>query len=296
MIHKAIEKLGYNYNILDNATKIVINNKQLWTYLKQFSLEAQNKFLPEWVKKLSKRQTKILVSSMVFGDGCFNEKTMCYYTTSAKLADQFSQLCLHSGWAPDTTHLKAGKETHIKGKKISSKYPVYKIGVISSKLHPTVNHEHHNIQNERIIENIKEPVFCLQVPSEIFYVRRNGKSCWTGNSRSSGPVTKLTRQPLEGRSKEGGLRFGEMERDAVISHGASNMLKDRMFYNSDPYRVHVCKLCGTICQSDLEKQRYLCKCIDGGNTTEITQVFIPYACKLFIQELMAMNIVLRIKT
>jgi DNA-directed RNA polymerase II subunit RPB2 len=115
------------------------------------------------------------------------------------------------------------------------------------------------------------------------------------HSRSSGPVTKLTRQPLEGRSKEGGLRFGEMERDAVISHGASNMLKDRMFYNSDPYRVHVCKLCGTICQSDLENQRFLCKCIDGGNTTEIAQVFIPYACKLFFQELMAMNIVPRIK-
>lgn len=138
-------------------------------------------------------------------------------------------------------------------------------------------------------------VFCLQVPSEIFYVRRNGCECWTGNSRANGPVTKLTRQPLEGRSKEGGLRFGEMERDAVISHGAANMLKDRMFYNSDPYRVHVCKLCGTICQSDLEKQRFLCKCIDGGNTTEIAQVFIPYACKLFFQELMSMNIIPSIK-
>jgi DNA-directed RNA polymerase beta subunit/intein/homing endonuclease len=115
------------------------------------------------------------------------------------------------------------------------------------------------------------------------------------HSRSSGPVTKLTRQPLEGRSKEGGLRFGEMERDAVIAHGASNMLKDRMFYNSDPYRIHVCKLCGTICQSDLDKQRFLCKCVEGGNTTEIAQVFIPYACKLFFQELMAMSIIPRIK-
>jgi DNA-directed RNA polymerase II subunit RPB2 len=115
------------------------------------------------------------------------------------------------------------------------------------------------------------------------------------HSRSSGPVTKLTRQPLEGRSKEGGLRFGEMERDAIISHGAANMLKDRMFYNSDPYRVHVCKLCGVICQADLDRQRFLCKCVDGGNTTEVAQVFIPYACKLFFQELMAMSIIPRIK-
>lgn len=114
------------------------------------------------------------------------------------------------------------------------------------------------------------------------------------HSRSSGPVTKLTRQPLEGRSKEGGLRFGEMERDALISHGTANMLKDRLFFNSDPYRVHVCKLCGTICQSDLDRQRFLCKCVKGGNTTEIAQVYIPYACKLFFQELMAMSIAPRI--
>ncbi len=115
------------------------------------------------------------------------------------------------------------------------------------------------------------------------------------HSRSSGPVTKLTRQPLEGRSREGGLRFGEMERDGLISHGATNMLKDRLFYNSDPYRIHVCKLCGMICQADLDKQHFLCKCVKGGNTTEIAQVFIPYACKLFFQELMAMSIAPRIK-
>ncbi len=141
----------------------------------------------------------------------------------------------------------------------------------------------------------KCPVFCLQVPSEVFYVRRNGKSLWTGNSRSTGPVTKLTRQPLEGRAKDGGLKLGEMERDVLCSHGAAFLLKDRMFYNSDPYRIHVCKLCGTICQADLDKQRFLCKCIKGGNTTEVAQVYIPYACKLFFQELMAMSIIPRIK-
>ncbi len=115
------------------------------------------------------------------------------------------------------------------------------------------------------------------------------------HSRSTGPITKLTRQPLEGRSKDGGLRLGEMERDAVISHGAANFLKDRMFYNSDPYRIHVCKLCGGICQADLDKQLFLCKCVEGGNTTEIAQVYIPYACKLFFQELMSMAIIPRIK-
>jgi hypothetical protein len=216
-----------------------------------------------------------------------------YYTTSVKLADQFSQLCLHAGYASTiSTHLK----TEIKGRSVISNYDVLKISIIETKMNPSVNHGHtENIQIEKVLENIKCPVFCLQVPSEVFYVRRNGKSVWTGNSRSTGPVTKLTRQPLEGRAKDGGLKLGEMERDVILSHGASNMLKDRMFYNSDPYRVHVCKLCGTICQADLDKQRFLCKCTKAGNTTEIAQVYIPYACKLFFQELMAMNIVPRIK-
>ena len=76
-------------------------------------------------------------------------------------------------------------------------------------MNPSVNH-HGNVNNneeERFVEMEKCPVFCLQVPSEVFYIRRNGKTCWTGNSRSQGHVTTLTRQPLEGRSRDGGKNF-----------------------------------------------------------------------------------------
>ncbi|KAK4347150.1 hypothetical protein RND71_033489 [Anisodus tanguticus] len=95
------------------------------------------------------------------------------------------------------------------------------------------------------------------------------------HSRGRGPVQILTRQPAEGRSRDGGLRFGEMERDCMIAHGAAHFLKERLFDQSDAYRVHVLG----------------CK-----NMTDIVQVHILYAWKLLFQELMAMAIAPRMLT
>ena len=102
------------------------------------------------------------------------------------------------------------------------------------------------------------------------------------HSRARGNVTMLTRQPVEGRSRDGGLRFGEMERDAIIVHGTSRFLKERLFDMSDPFSVIVCSKCGMISASQTE-----CKgCMDD----KMRRINIPYAAKLLFQELNAMGI------
>lgn len=112
------------------------------------------------------------------------------------------------------------------------------------------------------------------------------------HSRSRGPIQILTRQPVEGRSRDGGLRFGEMERDAIISHGASAFLKERLFDHSDAYNLPVCKSCGMMAVIDYNTNIGTCKLCK--NERDVVNVQIPYACKLLFQELMSMSIVPKI--
>merc|ERR1712113_986186 len=95
-------------------------------------------------------------------------------------------------------------------------------------------------------------------------------------------------------------RFGEMERDCIISHGAASFLQERLLIVSDLYRVHVCQKCGMMAIADLEYRRYFCRACDSQDNSnnkkdhyvpsKVVQIIIPYAAKLPFQELMSMLI------
>ena len=159
----------------------------------------------------------------------------------------------------------------------------------------------HELQERGLEPYSNEVLYCgytgKQMPTNIFmgpcfYQRLKHMVNDKIHSRSTGPLVMLTRQPAEGRARDGGLRFGEMERDVMIAHGASAFLKERMMEASDNFEVHVCKGCGLIGVAN--KARNIWNCTGCGNTTDFSQVRIPYAYKLFLQELESMNISSRI--
>ena len=249
-------KNNANWRELENSLTSVTKDKiiELVFELKLLKTDV----VPEWIFTLNSGYVRMFLD------------TLNQFTSESKyIIDQLQQLLLHSGgWSGVVITNESAKK--------------YTLLIDKSQKDPFVQ------GGDRLVENQKCHVVCLSVPNEIFYVRRNGKAVWTGNSRATGNVTMMHHQPSEGRSREGGLRVGEMERDALISHGGAAFIQETLFDMSDQYQINVCENCGNIVSSATACR--MCK------TGQINRTNIPYCAKLLFQELEAMGINIQINT
>eukprot|EP00771_Trimastix_marina_P001701 gnl/Trimastix_PCT/2792.p1 GENE.gnl/Trimastix_PCT/2792~~gnl/Trimastix_PCT/2792.p1 ORF type:complete len:1132 (+),score=331.51 gnl/Trimastix_PCT/2792:252-3398(+) len=132
-----------------------------------------------------------------------------------------------------------------------------------------------------------EPLEAYIYTGPVYYQKLKHMVLDKMHARARGPRAVLTRQPTEGRSRDGGLRLGEMERDCLIGYGASMLLMERLMVSSDQFEISVCNKCGLI-----GYQGWCQYCRSG---EELSTLKIPYACKLLFQELQSMNIIPRLR-
>ncbi|MEK6904348.1 MAG: DNA-directed RNA polymerase subunit B [Nanoarchaeota archaeon] len=145
---------------------------------------------------------------------------------------------------------------------------------------------------ERMYNGITGEEFEAKIyTGNMYYLRLKHMVANKLHMRASGRVQLLTRQPVEGRSKGGGLRLGEMEKDCLVAHGASLLLKER--FDSDKTVVHICEQCGMFAVNDTFRSRRFC--IKCGSNVEITAIEISYAFKLLLDELKSMGISPRLR-
>lgn len=132
-----------------------------------------------------------------------------------------------------------------------------------------------------------EPLEAYIFNGPIYYQRLKHMVQDKMHSRARGPRAILTRQPTEGRSRDGGLRLGEMERDCLIAYGASQLLLERLMLSSDGVMIDICQQCGLF--------GYRGYCGTCKSTREVTKMQMPYAAKLLVQELISMNVGVRLQ-
>lgn len=196
-------KIDYNTKICENLNirfskgkqGIYILDKNIHEIFKPWSVGALNKYLPDFVWKLNTTQSRILLNALIQGDGSHtNTGSVCYYTSSVKLANDVQRLALHAGWSGTVKLIRQiGHEVNIKkNKKIYySNANTLSVRIVKSKNEPQINHGHvheQKIQEEKIIQ-YEGKVYCIEVPdTHLYYCRENQYSppMWDGNSSRAG--------------------------------------------------------------------------------------------------------------
>ncbi len=183
-LDKCCEKLNFKYYYDECSHRYTFRNKQLYNYLKPFG-KSINKYLPDFVWKLNIEQTKILIESLLCGDGGKDGKltTDYFYTSSTQLADDFQRLCLHAGYSANKMlKRKKGEKLKIKGIETIRNADHWTITFIKAYNNQPLVSGTSKTQTEQWIEYTGK-VYCCTVSSGVIYVRRNGKPVWSGNSR-----------------------------------------------------------------------------------------------------------------
>lgn len=402
----------YSFDAVNN--RHYIKNKYFRDELARLPSGSLNKRIPAYVWNLSKDQCNILLDSLIIGDGTIDKTHMRYFTSSRGLADDVTRLALHCGYSGNVAinHSKGFSYTNEAGENVTSSVDALKVTIIRTKNNPMVNHSGwRGRQTERIVE-FEGNVYCLTVPTGIFYVRRYGLPIWTGNSSRTankgivssllprndmpynsygvpldvvanchsfptrmalnqlietllgfrcalegsfidgtmfnnisvddaiatlasygikygghqrvydgktgepmdtlifmgpmhyqrlekfvideyyavrtGPTSAITRQPLDGKISDGGLRLGEMEKDVIIAHGAPRALNSKFSKDSDGTTLHVCRRCHN--RAIVNEKISLYKCKTCGDAAEIIAVPSTWVANLLLFECNSMNI------
>jgi DNA-directed RNA polymerase II subunit RPB2 len=169
---------------------------------------------------------------------------------------------------------------------------------IEKQLH---SHGYDPVGNKTMINGqTGEEMECQMFMGPTYYQRLKHMVNDKIHARARGPVQNLTRQPVEGRSRSGGGRLGEMERDVFLSHGATHFLRERMYDCSDPFSIWVCDTChksAVVCPVSNEfTENPIYKCHKCKNMVNFSKIDIPYATKTFFQEIESFGVDVKIIT
>lgn len=204
-IFDTLKKLGFNPAYTKDLCQVRVFDKRLWQYLSQFG-KAENKFIPQEILGLCPRQLNIFIDWYLKGDGSkenggirfdrrkgksgnvrgfvsYNSSRKRAYTVSKKLADNIQEICLKLGIVSSISNRGLRNSTMKDGRKVNAKHDSYVISIgsagIRNRKTPLLR------SSDQFQVQYNDFVYCVEVPHNIIYVRRNGKTMWCGNSHKN---------------------------------------------------------------------------------------------------------------